>query len=148
MKKITIMIILTLVLALTSTMALARGPGFGGFGVGPMFGFPEPAVPNLTAEQSAQIQALRESFRKEVEPLQEELLTKRTEIRMLEITQNPDPTLMKARLSEICDLRAKLEEEASNYRLEVDKVARTRSEASSVLLALPGDDLPMDRRGK
>jgi len=147
MKKITIMMILTLVLALTSTMALARGPDFGGFGVGPMFGFPEPTIPNLTAEQSDQIQALRDSFLKEAEPLRKEFLEKRTELRSLERTPNSDVAVIKARLRDLFDLRAKLEEDANKYRLEVEKVLRTTSEGSSELFALPGDNLPLDRMG-
>ena len=147
MKKITIMIILTLVLALTSTMALAWGPDFGGFGVGPMFGFLEPAIPNLTAEQSDQIQALRDPFLKEAELLRNEFLEKRADLRSLERTPNSDVAVIKARLRDLFDLRAKLEEDANNYRLEVEKVLRTTSEGSSGLFALPGDNLPLGRMG-
>jgi Spy/CpxP family protein refolding chaperone len=76
MKKTTIVGLgLILVLALVATVALAWGPGFGpgfgrGFG-GPAYG--SPPIPNVTAEQSAQIQALRDGFLKEIEPLQKEL---------------------------------------------------------------------------
>ena len=83
MKKTTIVGLgLILVLALVATVALAWGPGFGpGFGRGPGRGFGGPAygsppIPNLTAEQSAQIQALRDGFLKEIEPLQKELYDK------------------------------------------------------------------------
>ena len=86
MKK-TIIIGLSLVLglALVATVALAWGPGFGpgfgrGFG-GPAYG--SPPIPNLTAEQSAQIQALRDGFLKEIEPLQKDLYDEGTELRNL-----------------------------------------------------------------
>jgi hypothetical protein len=80
MKK-TIIIGLSSVLglALVATLALAWGPGFGprlvplGFGGS---GFGVPPIPNLTADQSAQIQALRDGFLKEIEPLQEDLYAK------------------------------------------------------------------------
>jgi len=69
---------LVLSLALVATVAMAWGPGFGpGFGRG--FGgpaFDSPPIPNLTSEQSAQIQALRDAFLKEIEPLQNDLWTK------------------------------------------------------------------------
>ena len=70
-KTIIIGLCLTLALALIGTVALARGPGFGrgfgpGFGAGP--GSDYPAIPNLTAEQSAQIKALQEAFLKEKNP--------------------------------------------------------------------------------
>ena len=106
-KTIIIGLSLALVSALVATVVLAWGPGFGrGFGPGPG-GFAGPAglawgpgfgpgfsrgfgpaygvppIPNLTAEQSAQIQALRDAFLKEIEPLQKELYTKGTELRNL-----------------------------------------------------------------
>src|SRR4030043_782076 len=95
MKKTTIIgLSLALGLALMVTIALAWGPGFGpGFGRG--FGGSAVGVPpilNLTAEQSAQIQALREAFLKEIEPLQKDLWTKRTELRNLWSIPDPQPT--------------------------------------------------------
>ena len=127
MKKITIMLILAFVLTLTASMALADDSGSRSLGPGPVFEFPEPAVSNLTADQSAQIQALRESFLKETAPLQEELLEERTELRNVELMPEPDPAAIKSRLNELSDLRAKLEEETNSYKLEVDKVLKTTS---------------------
>ncbi|MCX5819229.1 MAG: periplasmic heavy metal sensor [Deltaproteobacteria bacterium] len=79
-KTIIIGLALTLALALIGTAALAWGPGFGrGFGAGPGSGYP--AIPNLTAEQSAQIKALQEAFFKETEPLQKEMAEKVNNLR-------------------------------------------------------------------
>jgi Spy/CpxP family protein refolding chaperone len=125
MKK-TIIIGLSLVLglALVATVALAWGPGFGpGFGRGP--GGPaygSPPIPNLTADQSAQIKALRDSFLKETEPLQKELYAKGQELRALWSTQNADPTAIKAKQNEISDLRSQLQDKATNLGLEIRKV--------------------------
>lgn len=89
-KTIIIGLCLTLALALIGTAALAWGPGFGrGFGAGPGFGSGfgagpgsgYPAIPNLTAEQSAQIKALQEAFLKETEPLQKEMAAKVNNLR-------------------------------------------------------------------
>ena len=122
MKKITITIILALVLAL-STMALAWGPGFGrGSGPGPGSGFPGYAIPNLTAEQSAQMQDCRDSFLKELGPLREELLAKREELQKLWSDPNADPSVIKAKQNEMFDLRSKFQEKATNMRLEMRKV--------------------------
>ncbi|RPJ06536.1 MAG: periplasmic heavy metal sensor [Deltaproteobacteria bacterium] len=121
MKK-TMIIGLSLVvaLALMATMALARGPGFGrGFG-GPAYG--SPPIPNLTAEQSAQIQAVRDGFLKETEPLQKELYAKGQELRQLWTTPNADPDAVKAKQGEISDLRSELQEKATNLKLEIRKV--------------------------
>jgi Spy/CpxP family protein refolding chaperone len=125
MKK-TIIIGLSLVLglALVATVALAWGPGFGpGFGRGP--GGPaygSPPIPNLTADQSAQIKALRDIFLKETEPLQKDLWTKRTELRNLWSTQNADPAAIKAKQNEISDLRSQLQDRNTNLRLQIRKV--------------------------
>jgi Spy/CpxP family protein refolding chaperone len=121
MKKTTIVGLgLLLALALATTAALAWGPGFGrGFG-GPGNG--SPPLPNLTAEQSAQIQALRDSFLKEMEPFQNDLWTKRTELRTLWSNPSTDPAAITAKQKEIWDLQSNLQEKAANLSLEIRKV--------------------------
>jgi Spy/CpxP family protein refolding chaperone len=125
MKKTLIVgLSLALGLALVATVALAWGPGFGprfgrGFG-GPAFGVPP--IPDLTAEQSAQIQALRDGFLKELEPLQKELFAKGTELRSLWSSSNPDQAAVTAKQEEIQDLRSKLQEKATSLGLEIRKV--------------------------
>ena len=115
---------LVLGLALVATVALAWGPGFGprfgrGFG-GPAFGVPP--IPDLTAEQSAQIQALRDGFLKEIEPLQKELFAKGTDLRSLWSSSNPDPAAVTAKQKEIQELQSKLQEKATSLGLEIRKV--------------------------
>jgi len=111
-------------LALAATVAIAWGPGFGpGFGRGfrgPAFG--SPPIPDLTAEQSAQIQALRDGFLKEIEPLQKELSTKGTELRSLWSSSNPDAAVVTAKQKEILNLQAQLQEKGTNLGLEIRKV--------------------------
>ena len=125
MKKTTIVGLgLILVLALVATVALAWGPGFGpgfgrGFG-GPAYGVPP--IPNLTAEQSAQIQALRDGFLKEIEPLQKELYTKGTELRNLWQSPNPDQATIAAKQKEMFNLQSQLQEKATNIGLQVRKL--------------------------
>jgi Spy/CpxP family protein refolding chaperone len=120
-RTIIIGLSLTLTLALIATVALAWGPGFGrGFGMGPGYG--NPPIPNLTAEQSSQIQALREASLEEIEPLQKDLVTKRIELRNLWLTQNPDPTAVTAKQKEMWDIQSKLQEKAANLGLEIRKL--------------------------
>ena len=125
MKKTTIVgLSLILVLALVATVALAWGPGFGpgfgrGFG-GPAYGVPP--IPNLTADQSAQIQALRDGFLKEIEPFQRELYTKGTELRNLWQSPNPDQAAIAAKQKEIFNLQYQLQDKATNLGLEIRKV--------------------------
>jgi len=125
MKKTTIVGLgLILVVALVATVALAWGPGFGpGFGRGfrgPAYGVPP--IPNLTAEQSAQIQALRDGFLKEVEPFQKELDATGQELRNLWQSPNPDQAAIAAKQKEIFNLQARLQEKATNLGLEIRKV--------------------------
>ena len=123
-KTIIVGLGLALSLALVVTVALAWGPGFGpGFGRGsggPAYG--SPPIPNLTSEQSAQIQALRDAFLKEIEPLQNNLWTKRTELQTLWVDPKSDPAVIAAKQKEIRDLQSKLQEKAGNLRLEIRKL--------------------------
>jgi zinc resistance-associated protein len=122
-KTIIIGLCLALGLALIATVALAWGPGLGpgfgrGFG-GPAYG--SPPIPNLTAEQSSKIQTLREAFLKEIEPLQKDLWTKRTELGNLWLSSNVDPAVITAKQKEFLDLQAKLQEKATNLGLGIKK---------------------------
>ena len=115
---------LVLGLALVATVALAFGPGFGpgfgrGFG-GPGFG--GPPISNLTDEQSAQIQTLRDGFLKEIEPLQKELYAKQAELQSLWSVQNPDQAAVAAKQKEMFNLQSQLQEKSTNLGLEMRKV--------------------------
>jgi Spy/CpxP family protein refolding chaperone len=130
MKKTTIIVLsLTLALALMTSAALAWGPGRG-YGMGPGYG--TPAIPNLTAEQSSQIQALQKAHMDEIAPLQEELLKKRTELRSLWLTPNPDQTAIAAKQKEILNLQANLQEKGTNFRLEISKLLTPEQQAQLV----------------
>jgi Spy/CpxP family protein refolding chaperone len=115
---------LILVLAFVATVALAWGPGFGpGFGrgfAGPAFG--SPPIPNLTAEQSDQIQALRDSFLKEIEPLQKELYAKGQEFRNLWQSPNPEEATIAAKQKEMFNLQSQIQERGTRLGLEIRKV--------------------------
>ena len=123
MKKTIIGLSLILTLALVGA-ALAWGPGFGS-GFGRAFGGPAncaPPIPNLTAEQSAQIQALRDGFLKENESLRKALYAKRVELRDLWRSSNPDQAASAAKQAEIAGLQSQLQEKAANLRAEIGKV--------------------------
>jgi len=123
MKKTIIGLSLALVLALVGA-ALAWGPGFGP-GFGRAFGGPAngvPPIPNLTTEQSAQIQALKDGFLKENEPLQKELYAKGSELRNIWRSPNPDQAAIAAKRTELAGLQSQLADKADNLRLEIRKV--------------------------
>jgi len=124
-KTIIIGLCLTLAVALIGTAALAWGPGFGrgfgpGFGAGPGSGYP--AIPNLTAEQSAKIKVLQEAFLKENEALQKDLAAKGEDLRSLRFAPNSDAAAFRAKQEELFSLRTQLQEKGNNLRLEIQKV--------------------------
>jgi len=130
-KTIIIGLCLTVALALIGTAALAWGPGFGrGFGAGPAFGrgfgagpgSGYPAIPNLTADQSAQMKALQEAFLKENEPLQKEMAAKGEELRNSRFAPNSDVAAFRTKQEELFGLQTQLQEKLNNLRVEVQKV--------------------------
>ena len=121
---------LALAVALMASAALAGpgGPGYGrGYGAG--YGYGSPAIPNLTADQSAKIQALQKANLDEAAPLQQQLLAKRTEIRTLWLNPNPDQASIAAKQKEILSLRSQLQEKNTNLRLEFRKVLTPEQQA-------------------
>ena len=127
MKKTTIIgLSLVMVVALMATAAFAWGPGRG-YGMGPGYG--TPAIPNLTAEQSSQIQVLQKAHLDEIAPLREELFKKSTELRSLWLSQNPDQAAITAKQKEILNLQTKLQEKGTNFRLEISKLLTPEQQA-------------------
>ena len=128
MKKTAIGIVVAAALLVTASLALAWGPGYGrGYGMGPGYGYP--AIPNLTAEQSSKIQALQKAYLDETAPLQQQLLAKRTELRSLWLNPKPDQASIAAKQREILSLQPKLQEKATNVRLEIRKVLTPEQQA-------------------
>jgi Spy/CpxP family protein refolding chaperone len=145
MKKTTIIALsLTLALALMTTAALAWGPGRG-YGMGPGYG--TPTIPNLTAEQSSQIQALEKAHLDEIAPLREELFKKRTELRSLWSTPNPDHAAITAKQKEILNLQTKLQEKGTNFRLEISKLLTPEQQAQLATYG-PGFGPGMGKMGR
>jgi len=125
-KKSIIGVSLVLAVALMATVAFAGGMGRG-YGWGPGYGYP--AIPNLTAEQSSKIQALQKAHLDEIAPLQQDLLKKRTELRSLWLTQNPDQAKITALQKEILNLQAKITEKGTNMKLETRKLLTPEQQA-------------------
>jgi Spy/CpxP family protein refolding chaperone len=115
MKKTIVIMSLVLAVALVASAALA-GPWGGRFyGVGPM-------VPNLTPEQSKKILALQQANLEKVTPIQQELYSKKLELRRLWLEQNPDQAKINALQKEIFDLVDKLQQESTKLRADILKV--------------------------
>jgi len=105
--------------------AYSRGGNKGrGAGVGPE-GRQAPCVqtmPKLTAEQSAKLTELRTQRDQKAAPIRNEMIAKRAELRNLWLESDPDKAAIKAKQEEINDLRAKLQDTMTQYRLEVGKI--------------------------
>ena len=115
MKKTIVVMSLVLAVALMASAAFA-GPWGGRFyGMGP-------AVPNLTPDQSQKILALQQVQLEKITPIQQELFSKKMELRGLWLNQNPDQAKISALQKEIFDLVDQLQQESSNLRAEVLKV--------------------------
>lgn len=108
-KLATIAIALSIVVA--APVAFAGGPGGHGKGFrghrGPMGGMFFRDL-NLTDAQKAQIQQIHESHRQAMEPVGQEIRTKRQELHQLTEGATLDETLIRQKLTEIAGLEAKV----------------------------------------
>lgn len=73
---------------------------------------------NLTEDQKAQIQTKQEVFQEEINPLRDELFSKRMELRELWAKANPDQGLISAKQKEIQAIQNQIQEKTTQYQLE------------------------------
>lgn len=130
MKKLTMTFLaLFAVVALTAS-AFAVGPGGGRghgrgqCGGGGCYGGDVTAVPglNLTTEQTAKVNALREAHLKDVKPIQDKMFSKRGDLKLLWLQKSPDQEKIRQTQKEIRALRDQMEDKKDTHRLEVLKV--------------------------
>jgi Spy/CpxP family protein refolding chaperone len=96
-------------------------------------------MPNLTAEQSATFTELRNERDQKALPIRNEMIAKRAELRNLWLESNPDEAAIKAKQQEINDLRVKLQDTMTEYRLEVGKIL-TPEQRAQLQFSGPGRD--------
>ena len=125
MKKLTMTLVTVLVVMALSSYAFAYGPGSGrGHGGADCYG-PDRSVLsqlNLTPEQTAKINALREANMRETKPLKDKMFSKRGDLRLLWLQTNPDQNKIMAAQKEIRVIRDQMQDKTTAYRLEVLKV--------------------------
>ncbi|MGZ3595989.1 MAG: Spy/CpxP family protein refolding chaperone, partial [Syntrophales bacterium] len=125
MKKLTMTLVTALIVASLSSYAFAYGPGPGrGHGGADCYG-PDRSVLsqlNLTPEQTAKINALREANMRETKPLKDKMFSKRGDLRLLWLQTNPDQNKIMAAQKEIRVLRDQMQDKMTVYRLEILKV--------------------------
>ena len=131
MKKIIIGLSLTMVLMVTIGLAfgakLDRSFGIGGIGAESKYSFS--SIPNLTAEESSQIQLLRRDLLKKIEPLQRELLIKRAEFNNYGSNPDVDQTAVMAKEKEIWQIQSKLHEKIAGVTYEAMKLLTPEQQA-------------------
>jgi Spy/CpxP family protein refolding chaperone len=171
MKKITMIAVVVAVgLFVGAALALSWGPGFGPFGgmAGPPFGqgfgppwaapgsgagegFGPPfglgAIPDLTAEQSAQMEALQKGFLEEIEPLREALLQKITELRSLTASGKTDQAKVSSLQKEILTLQGQLREKGAEFGLEMQQIL-TPDQKARLSAYGPGPGMARAMRGR
>lgn len=109
--------VLALSLALAGA-AFAQGRGMrGGPGMGPMCDMTRIPGLNLSADQSAKINALQAAHLKDALPVRNQLQIKRLELRQLWLEKSPDQAKIEAKQKEIQDLRSQLFSKQTSYRL-------------------------------
>ncbi|MEN6321598.1 MAG: Spy/CpxP family protein refolding chaperone [Syntrophaceae bacterium] len=132
MKKLTMTLITLFVVTAFAAAAFAFGPGWGrGHGGGYCNGPNDAALSNLnlTAEQTAKINTLREAHLKDVKPLQDKMFSKRGELRLLWLQTNPDENKINATQKEIRNLRDQMQDKMTAYRLNVLKILTPEQQA-------------------
>jgi Spy/CpxP family protein refolding chaperone len=123
MKKMIIATVAVLIVGALTFSGVAfswGGMGFGGRGYGP-----DPSVIsglNLTDEQASQIKALRDTFLRDIKPLQDKMFSKRGDLKLLWMKENPDQEKIAVTQKEVRDLRNQIEDRMVQQRLEVFKV--------------------------
>ena len=125
MKKFTLTLVTVLAVTALAASAFAFGPGGGrGHGGGLCYGGDITGLSalNLTAEQTAKINALREAHLKDIKPLQDKMFSKRGDLKLLWLQTNPDKDKILAAQKEIRTLRDQMQDKMTAYRLEVLKV--------------------------
>jgi Spy/CpxP family protein refolding chaperone len=130
MKKLVMTFVVLFAVVILAASAFAVGPGWGRGhggghqGGGDCYGADLTAVPglNLTTEQTAKINALREDHLKDVKPVQDKMFSKRGDLKMLWLQMNPDQEKIRQTQKEIRTLRDQMEDKKDTLRLEVLKV--------------------------
>jgi Spy/CpxP family protein refolding chaperone len=120
MKRISQLFLVGLMVIFAGTaMAGPWSRGMGqGYGMGPY----SYDAANLTADQTAQLQTLRESFLKEVSPLQSEMFAKRSEMRTLWAASNPNEGNISTLQKDLLELQGKMQERRLQFNLECRKI--------------------------
>ena len=130
MKKLVMTFVAIFAVVALTASAFAIGPGWGRghgrgqCGGGDCYGADLTAVPglNLTTEQTAKINTLREAHLKDVKPIQDKMFSKRGDLKLLWLQKSPDQEKIRQTQKEIRTLRDQMQDKKDNYRFEMLKI--------------------------
>jgi Spy/CpxP family protein refolding chaperone len=123
-KTMTIMAAIALAAIMVTPAAAWNGGMRGGHGYGTYYAEDITTAPglNLTPEQTARINALRDANLRDTKPLKDKMYSKRGDLKLLWLQTNPDQNKITAAQKEIRALRDQMQDKMTAYRLEVLKV--------------------------
>ena len=122
MKKIFIAFAILLSAVALTASVYAVGPGWGrGHGMGQYNCADITSAPgiNLTDEQTAKINALKESHLRDIKPIQDKMFSKRGDLRLLWLEKNPNQGKITATQKEIRVLRDQMQDKRTSYRIAI-----------------------------
>lgn len=124
MKKLGVIIAVLAVLAVTVLPVTAQMRMRGDYGHGAYHVPDVTTIPdlNLTEEQVADLNILRQKHLRDINPLQDQMIRKSEEIKFLWLKKSPDQNKILAAQNEMQNLRNRVLKAGENYRLEIINV--------------------------
>lgn len=136
MKKKVLVVSLVLVLV-TSGAAMAKHRAEKGqISQKPMMAGQMLADLDLTPKQTEVARAMMEAMQKELIPLRTKAFQERMELKLLWLQLNPDPATIKAKQKELFDLKWRIEERITDYRLSFRKILTPEQLSKFLLLRM------------
>lgn len=133
MRKISL-IIAVLFLVGSANIAMAGHHGKGSrMGVRAGINPPPLTNLNLTTEQQEKLRTLGDVHQKQLAPLRIELFKKRTELKLLWMQSDLDANKIKAKQKEIHELRGKLQEKHTDFRLDLFNILTPEQRTQFIL---------------
>ena len=123
MNRLSVLFIMFLMAALIFFLFMLMSAGKAladpwGRGMGPRLGQRSYVNDDLTPEQSAKMEKIRQDHWKEIAPLRQELGAKRAEIRLLDSSTKTEADRIDSLRKDIQDLQEKIREKNFNYRCQ------------------------------
>jgi len=125
MKKVTLTVMGLFFVAAIATSAFGFGWGRGprvGYGSCARGDFQGPAGVDLTTDQEAKLNELRDVSFKDIKSLREKMFTKRDELRNLWLEKSPDQEKIAAAQKEMRSVRDQMQDKMTAYRLDALKI--------------------------